>query len=475
MKRCDSNGHTPTRSFLLSRVLVTRPACALKNASVSHPIPAVQCPKSNKESPLHDGALVSAITTRLDYNTTSGLGSFYGNDRLSSVNKYAKALQVYIQKMAVPNKNTLDSHKIVKRAKKGKNSSSRLVAIFILLFLAYIFFVLQNTIFVADEDGSPIMERKSVPVEEAPVRTVQILQPLKHEQVLFDIVKTKSCLPQIKKKCKTFVPENSGQRVALIAPPGDMTNSFFRLLQVVLRRAQKKHKIEMELIPTTHMAPYGYGKTHGLTRIIRVVPQPFVLGATDSLQGVLTSGQESQNRITVDDLKASLRQQIRYHCRLNHIAAHTAMWTITTDELVNTPIEDLIEQIQAFLDLTREVLEVAGGGTGDQAPPEDLKVAFTTTQSAGASMLAGIQTVSQDELMSMLDDVLMDDLRMSKNLTAWPCESFWTVGEPSSPLRLSPITKRIAKALSPNCSDPSVSCFVQRDKCESRGDGVCSK
>ena len=368
--------------------------------------------------------------------------------------------------MAVPNRDTLDSHKIVKRAKKGKNFGSRLVAICILLCFAYIYVLLQSTIFAANEDGSP-MERKSV-------RTVQI-QPLKHEQVLLDIVKTKQCLPQIKKSCKTFVPENSGQRVALIAPPGDMTNSFFRLLQVVLGQAQKKHKIEMELIPTTHMAPYGYGKTHGLTRIIRVVPHPFVLGATDSLRGVLSSGQESQNRITVDDLKASLRQQIRYHCRLNHISAHTAMWTITTDELVNTPSEDLIEQIQAFLGLTKEALEVAGGGTDGQAPPDDLKVAFTATQSAGASMLAGIRTLSQDNLMQTLDDVLMDDLRMSKNLTAWPCESFWTVGDPSSPLQLSPITKRIAKALSPNCSDPSVSCFVQRDKCESRGDGRCSK
>jgi hypothetical protein len=28
------------------------------------------------------------------------------------------------------------------------------------------------------------------------------------------------------------------------------------------------------------------------------------------------------------DLKAALRQQIRYHCRLNHISAHTALWTI---------------------------------------------------------------------------------------------------------------------------------------------------
>jgi hypothetical protein len=363
--------------------------------------------------------------------------------------------------MAVPNKDTLDSHKIVKRAKKKgkKNSGSRPVTIFILLFLAYIFVVLQYTIFAADEDGSP-MEKKTV-------RTVQIL-PLKHEQVLLDIVKEKSCLPQVKKRCKTFVPENSGQRVALIAPPGDMTNSFFRLLQVVLGRAQKKHKIEIELIPTTHMAPYGYGKTHGLTRIIRVVPQPFLLGATDSLREVSSSGQESQNRITVDDLKASLRQQIRYHCRLNHISAHTALWTITTDELVNTPIEDLIEQIQAFLGLTKEALEVAGGGT-------DLKVAFTTTQSAGTSMLASIQTLSQDDLMQTLDDVLMDDLRKSKNLTAWPCESFWTVGEPSSPLQLSPITQRIAKALSPNCSDPTVSCFVKRDKCESQGDGKCSK
>ena len=62
------------------------------------------------------------------------------------------------------------------------------------------------------------------------------------------------------------------------------------------------------------------------------------MGATDTLKAAVESLSTlstlstpvSKNDITLNDLSAALRQQVRYTCRLNHIAAHTAIWSIGT-------------------------------------------------------------------------------------------------------------------------------------------------
>lgn len=79
----------------------------------------------------------------------------------------------------------------------------------------------------------------------------------------------------------------------------------------------------------------------------------------------------------------------------------------------------------------------------------------------------------KENLFSVLDDVLMEEMTISQNLTNWPCESFWTVGESDDRLKLSPIISRVARAVSPNCTAPYTKCFVKRDKCEASGDGRC--
>lgn len=184
--------------------------------------------------------------------------------------------------------------------------------------------------------------------------------------------------------------------------------------------------------------------------------------------------------ITVDDIKSSLRQQVRYHCRLSHIAAHTALWSIDTETLADMSLGDLIEEIQIFLGLdTDDILEemegnVAMSGEGDLF--QDMGSRFIAMTSYGASMLTHAQLLIQPSIMKELDSALLEEMRISKNLTAWPCGSFWTVGDSERDSReLSPIVKRIAEALSPDCSAPFTSCFVQRDICEAKGDGKCRK
>lgn len=153
-------------------------------------------------------------------------------------------------------------------------------------------------------------------------------EPLEHESMFIDTLK--SCLPaEGDKSCNTFVPgDGTTERIGILAPPGTTTDALLKLVSFLVKVGKKEEAgkvTKLEVIPTTHIAPYGYGKTHGWTRLIRVVPQPLLVGATDTLHGSILGGNET---ITLNEVKAALRQQIRYHCRLNHIAAHTAIWTV---------------------------------------------------------------------------------------------------------------------------------------------------
>ena len=228
-------------------------------------------------------------------------------------------------------------------------------------------------------------------------------------------------------------------------------------------------------------APYGYGKTHGYTRIVRIVPQPLLLGATTSVQAALRSlSQLSLNDITVNDLKASLRQQIRYHCRLNHVAAHTAMWTIGVESFAETEMPWLVKTAKSFFGLGDFLNDKnkLNQGILDEYDGDNRVTELNHMHSEGSRLLTLLQAKAKaqnasNNILRMLDDVLLDEMRISDNLSAWPCESFWTVGEPGSRLEISPIISSISRAMSPNCTAPYTSCFVKKDKCEARGDGRC--
>jgi hypothetical protein len=141
--------------------------------------------------------------------------------------------------------------------RKGKRAGPEIVAILLLCFLVSLYVSFHQTSQMIEHHEKSITNQ--VVHADAPIRRIGT-EPLAHEDLFRKTLK--SCLPHENKNCKTFVPEDSvGERVALIAPPGDMTRLFFRLMQVVLGRAKKKKKIDMELIHTTHIAPYGYGKT----------------------------------------------------------------------------------------------------------------------------------------------------------------------------------------------------------------------
>ena len=204
-----------------------------------------------------------------------------------------------------------------------------------------------------------------------------------------------------------------------------------------------------------------------------------MLGTTNALLAAMDDG-ETIDSISVDDIKAGLRQQIRYHCRLSHVAAHTALWSINLETLVAMPVDEIIRQMQVFLDLNHEPMPVNHDESDGQILPDDFDTLqdfqsiFFGMASRGASILTHAQQAIAPSMLKELDEVLLDEMRKSKNLTAWPCESFWTVGDPSSDnLKFSDLISRISKSMSPDCKAPFTSCFVKRDQCEAVGDGKC--
>ena len=113
----------------------------------------------------------------------------------------------------------------------------------------------------------------------------------------------KSCL---KKKCKQFIPEaqpgkKKVQRVAILSAPGRIVAPLLDQAKLIMnqhnhrvKQGESKIENEIEIIPTTHVPPYGYGKTHGLTKIVRMVPQPILLEVTDALQSLLLDGKANK-------------------------------------------------------------------------------------------------------------------------------------------------------------------------------------
>ena len=91
--------------------------------------------------------------------------------------------------------------------------------------------------------------------------------PLEHEAIFIDTLK--DCIPsnegrdgeKNKKECKTFVPEGSKERIAVLAPPGKMTPNLLKFIRAVLMKGKKGGNGEfaaagVEIIPETHMVRY---------------------------------------------------------------------------------------------------------------------------------------------------------------------------------------------------------------------------
>ena len=213
-----------------------------------------------------------------------------------------------------------------------------------------------------------------------------------------------------------------------------------------------------------------------MTKIIRLIPNPFLLGAINALDFFRKEG-DTVDAITLDDIKSSLRLQMRYHCRLSHVAAHTALMSIQVDKrLLDTSLDSLIKKLQTFLGVERmglsEELVNLDTTVGGSLVPAPLGSIYDGMVQQCATLLTHYKVTTQGNIFEQLDEVLLEELRVSNNMTRWPCESFWTVGS-QEPLKFSPVVSRIAESMSPDCLANYSSCWVKRDHCESKRDGQC--
>jgi hypothetical protein len=83
-------------------------------------------------------------------------------------------------------------------------------------------------------------------------------------------------------------PSQKIQRVALISPPGILIEAFKTQIEQIaqlynttttnnnklVNNNNKNVSSRIHIIVTNHVPPYGYGKTDGLTKIIRQISNP---------------------------------------------------------------------------------------------------------------------------------------------------------------------------------------------------------
>lgn len=271
----------------------------------------------------------------------------------------------------------------------------------------------------------------------------------------------KDCRPQENPKCLEHIPEGTTtQRIGLLRPPGTFGDMFTKFVRNVVYY-HWSNTTDLILIPTSHVPPYGYGKTHGYTKIIRLVVSPLMTHGADVMQ-------HAKGNVGIEDLRQVVRQLVRWHCRLSHVAAHTALLTVTLEALVEQAW-DTDERIRDFLNLAQKA---PLGHLMDDGGLEilDLEASLESVR----TLLTKVNNeIPQKQVEDIIHSVIQDELDKTDNLNRWPCLSFWSVGDESNPEALTPFARGVAKAFSPNCTTEYVHCGVARDRCEERGDATC--
>lgn len=329
------------------------------------------------------------------------------------------------------------------------------------------------------------------------------------------------------RECLRHVSEKMRQRprIGIVIPPGRIGRAFADWITGALTGSGSggggdyTTSVDIDIVVTSHVPVYGYGKSHGYTKLIRFVILPLSLAAYDaytcmSLLSTMTGGdgisiadsslRGSQSIImkpasamtppTPASIGMVLRLMMRWHCRLSHVAAHTATVTIFLEDILRDPSVAL-GRILSFV--WRDDWEWEGGGKKIQSPEngnkenkasgvvddEHLVVDHDgSLQRLLDLTLLVLSTYDDagyvDEFKKSLLDAFAAEMGLSKDMTVWPCPSFWNGvnsngGVEDDQMR---IIHQISTEIVPDCShgNPFVRCTVNRDRCEVRGDLQCA-
>lgn len=241
--------------------------------------------------------------------------------------------------------------------------------------------------------------------------------------------------------CFTATPQGAGvdARVALLAPPSPAARELWRWYRNLVG-APKKPTIDW--VETAAAPPYGYGKNHGYTRIVRLA-----LPLAGSVAAV------SNDTALAPKV---LAQHVRWHCRVSHVAAHTAMLTVEPLDFASfSDRRRAAERLLSFVGLkvSHDMLNKA-------------EKTFAPVQAAlAAATAAATELNGRANVAASLEAALAAELKATNTLQAWPCKSLW-VDKRDAVLGAS------AKALAPDCAAPFTTCSVARDKAEAAGNSA---
>ena len=344
--------------------------------------------------------------------------------------------------------------------------------------------------------------------------------------------------------------KNQKPRIGIMAPPGYISEAFSLLVKKSLEAGRgsksssnsnnnNSNSIDIDIIPTSHVPVYGYGKSHGYTKLIRFITLPLPLAVWDAyLYTSLHAGGAlpSVTPTSIPPLPTPetagiiLQLLLRWHCRLSHVSAHTSMMTLSLEDIMNDA-ENVLEKIIGFV--WRDDWEWEGGGgkggggrkgdhanndnnmRGEQDKTQEWKALAKTLLALDSNapvtdggQLDNIQNgsfgdflhqtsrilhevssalSSNNKFEESLQNAFLDEMKLSKDMTKWPCPSFWEgvdvtfnsqlneeeVGEGGfNQMR---VVEQLASQLVPDCkdSDPFVRCTVNRDRCEVKRDSKC--
>ena len=325
------------------------------------------------------------------------------------------------------------------------------------------------------------------------------------------------------RECLRHVSEKMQQRprIGIMIPPGRIGRAFADWIVGALTVAVGSgggSLVDIDIIVTSHVPVYGYGKSHGYTKLIRFVMLPLTLAAYDaytymsllltmtvgdgtSIADASLRGGESQS-ITMKPASAMtpptpasigmvLRLMMRWHCRLSHVAAHTAMFTIFLEDILRDPSVAL-GRILSFI--WRDDWEWEGGDKKLQSPENRFKEKkasqvvdnehLVVDRDGSLRRLLDLTLLVLDELSTSdavkksLHDAFNGEMKLSKDMTVWPCPSFWegvnSDGDAEDDQMR--IIRLISTEIVPDCSDdnPFARCTVNRDRCEVRSDSQCA-
>ena len=253
----------------------------------------------------------------------------------------------------------------------------------------------------------------------------------------------RSCLG---KYCFNARPTSSSKdRIGLLSLP----HSGNEILAAYLNEILKEDNMEIELISTNHVPPYGYGKNHGWNSLIRLYQSPI-------RQSELMLSQK--NILTEELVDGQVRQCIRWHCRISHVAAHTRTLTVYIDDLKQRSRAVFeLDRILSYITTKKKNFRDKLLNTIDSKFIDPFIKEFEIDSDNNGS---NNNLVFNEHYRTIAIRAMKEEFENTNGLKKWPCLSFRDLDKDRTDTNSLPYH---SKALAANCSAPYVTCSVGFD------------